>query len=189
MKARTWIWILLPLLAGCRMYGGSERSDFLLEKIQEASLAVEADHARVRSETGALRRAAQEIDALLPFADRLAAHMVRLGAVVEEHQAFAVEAEDANTGILRRNILSSWVGTDRYRRLHRIYGAMISDRQVMSDRYDAVLLDLRAELGMPWEHAVREEGRYQIAPQFYARIERSAAHLGLTDILATMGEN
>jgi len=101
---------------------------------------------------------------------------------VVEKQARVTQAYTdaaANTEFASPNILFRWVGPDDYRALHRQYGALISDQQMVDDRYDSVCKALWQE-HIP---GVAEEGRYQIAPYYYHRLRRpcSVSHLDTTE--------
>ncbi len=166
------------VMAGCRSYGGYNSTVELHGKIQEATVNFAADYGRAQGEREALQRAAAADPALAPLAERFAAVVEQQGALVEEHEALAAEASASN------NILFAWVGSDAYRRLHRTYGALISDQQIVQDRYVEVLRDLRQAVGAPPAPAAEEEGRYQIAPHFYKRIEYALSQSTVADILA-----
>ena len=165
-------------VAGCRTYGGYGSSEDMLGKIQQATQRFAEDYERAQGERDALQRAAGDLPALAALAERFAAVVERQGALVEEHRTVA---EQASAG---GNILFAWVGPDTYRRLHRTYGALISDQQIVQDRYAEVLRDLQQAVGGAPTRTVQEEGRYQVAPHFYNRIEYALAQRSVADILA-----
>lgn len=170
--------LLMLVAAGCRTYGGYGSAEETLAKIQEATQRFAEDHERAQGERDALQRAATANPALAALAARFAAVVERQGALVEQHRVWAEEASAGG------NILFAWVGPDAYRQLHRTYGALITDQQIVQDRYAEVLRGLQQAVGGTPARRVQEEGRYQIAPQFYDRIEYALDQRSVADILA-----
>ena len=180
MTRLAWGVLLLVFVAsGCRMYGGYGSRAATFEKIQQATQRFAEDLERARGERDALQRAAAADPALVDFAERFAAVVERQGAMVAEHQALAADASAGG------NILFEWVGPDNYRQLHSLYGAIISDQQIIEDRYDEVLMDLQQALGaMTPAERVPLQSRYQVAPHFYERIRYASGQRSVADILA-----
>ncbi len=176
----VWGVLLLALVAsGCRTYGGYGSTEETLGKIQQATQLFAEELERSRGEQEALQRAAAANPALAAFAERFAAVVERQEAVVAEQQALA---EAAHAG---GNILFDWVGPDSYRRLHSTYGAIISDQQIVRDRYAEVLMDLQQAVGATTPaQRVPLQSRYQVAPQFYERIRYASGQRSVADILA-----
>ena len=171
--------LLLALMtSGCRTYGGYGSSEAMLGKIQQATQRFADEYQRAQGERDALQRAAGSNPALATVAERFAGVVEHQGMVVEEHQALAANASDGG------NILFAWVGPDSYRTLHNTYGALLSDQQIVRDRYAEVLLDLQQAVSGTAAMMVPEEGRYQVAPHFYKRIEMSGSRRSVNDILA-----
>ena len=166
------------------MYGSEASVQALEEAIRQesAALAVERDGVRVSAD--ALAERAQQEEALMPFAERLA-------ALADEYSILAASHADAaaheSTGFWRNNPLISWVGSDRYRSLHRTYGAMIAERRVLSDRHEMLRSDLQAHVTGVGATVPQQVGRYQVAPQFYRRLEYAAQRQKFGDLLANMG--
>ena len=169
--------LLTFAVGGCRTYGGYGSTEDMLGKIQQATQRFAEDYERAQGERDALQRAASDDPALVALAERFAAVVERQGALVEEHRALAEEASAGG------NILFAWVGPDTYRQLHRTYGALITDQQIVQDRYGEVLRDLQQAVGAASALTVQEEGRYQIAPHFYNRIEYALDQRAVADIL------
>ncbi len=174
----VWGVLLLALVAsGCRTYGGYGSTEETLGQIQQATQLFAEELERSRGEQEALQRAAAANPALADFAERFAAVVERQEAVVAEQQALA---EAAHAG---GNILFDWVGPDSYRRLHSTYGAIISDQQIVRDRYAEVLMDLQHAVGATTlARRVPLQSRYQVAPQFYERLH--SGQRSVADILA-----
>ena len=170
--------LVLFVAAGCRTYGGYGSAEDTLAKIQEATQRFAEDYQRAQGERDALQRAAAADPALAEVAERFAAVVEQQGAMVEEHRR---TAEEASAG---GNILFAWVGPDAYRRLHRTYGALISDQQIIQDRYAEVLGALEEAVGTATMMKTPEEGRYQVAPHFYNRTEYAKTQRSAADILA-----
>ena len=177
MRLVGGVLLLAFIAAGCRTYGGYDSAEKTLDEIREATERFAEDYERAQGERDALQRAAGNNPALGALAERFAAVVEHQGMVVEEHRTLAEEASAGG------NILFAWVGPDSYRKLHRTYGAIISDQQVVHDRYAEVLRELQQAVGGEAPAMVREEGRYQVTPQFYKRIV-SAQQKSVTDILA-----
>lgn len=174
----AWGVLLLALVAsGCRTYGGYGSTEEMLGKIQQATQLFAEELERSRGEQEALQRAAAANPTLADFAERFAAVVERQEAVVAEQQALA---ERAHAG---GNILFDWVGPDSYRRLHSTYGAIISDQQIVRDRYAEVLMDVQQAVGGPAQR-VPLQSRYQVAPPFYERLRYASAQRSVADILA-----
>ncbi len=176
----VWGVLLLALVAsGCRTYGSYGSEEELLGKIQQATRLFAEELERSRGEQDALQRAAAANPALADFAERFAAVVVRQEAMVEEHQALA---QGVSAG---GNILFAWVGPDSYRRLHSTYGAIISDQQIVRDRYAEVLMDMQQAVGTTTSvQRVPLQSHYQVAPQFYERIRYASGQRSVADILA-----
>ncbi len=173
--------LLLAFVAsGCRTYGGYGSAEDLPGKIQQATQRFAEDYGRAQAERDALQRAATANPALDALSVRFAEVVAQQGALVEEHQRLA----DAAAGRGGSNFLFAWVGPDNYRWLHRIYGAIVSDQQLIRDRYAAVLRAVQQTVGGAPDQPVAEVGRYQVAPQFYKRIESAFAPRSVADALA-----
>ena len=172
--------LLVFVAAGCRTYGGYGSTEVTLEKIQQATQRFAEDYERAQGESAALQRAADADASLAALAQRFTDVVGGHGEAVAAQQALAAEAAE-RTG---SNILFAWVGPDDYRWLHRTYGAIISDQQIVQDRYGEVLGDLKEAKGMASAASVEEEGRYQVAPHFYKRIEYAHGQQSVADILS-----
>ncbi len=168
---RLFLGVLLLALAagGCRTYGGYGTEAETLDQIQQATALFAEEHQRAQADLEALQRAAAANPTLQRYAEAYAAVLSVHGAVVEEHRTLADEAA-AHRG--------------DYRLLSRTYRAVISDQRIVQDRYDALLADMQHALDGTPAPPVELESRYQVAPQFYERIEYANARRSLADILA-----
>lgn len=177
--------LLIPLCvaSGCRMYGDAGTKEAVIVQIVTSAEQVDRESVILQEDARRLGSAAELNDSLSPFA-------VRSAEIAEAHSALAtrhaVLAEELRTDPgIKDNPILAWVGADRYRRLHRTFGAMTSERQALMDKRAMLARDLAIDAGIVVAVSRREEGRYQIAPQFYMG---SHTVLDLTDVLARMGE-
>lgn len=160
--------LLLLLATGCRTYGGYDSADAFVAKIREAAEQSFRHYDRALVERDALQRAADADSSLAPIFARFAAAVDEHALLVEEHHRAARRASSSN------NILFRWVGPDANRGLHRLYGAIISDQQVISDQYDEVRRALLQRASMPVLVAPDENDRRYMAPHFYRRQSEGA---------------
>ena len=174
---------LLLLTVGCRMYGNADSREALLHAIDESVTQMEREGAILRQDADKLSGAAELNGVLQPFADRAREIADLHKALVKRHQELS--AELAETSLLTDNVGAAWLGPDRYRRLHRMFGSMISEWQKLMGQRDVLARDLGEEIGLVAAVHPQEKGRYQIAPHHY---QQSKGVLDLTDILARLGE-
>ncbi len=175
--------VLLLATAGCRMYGNDASVQALEDGIRQEAAAVAAARDGVKLNAAALEALAEEDEALMPFAQRLTALGGDYDALVEIHHETAARE---GGGFLSNSPLVAWVGRDRYRSLHHTYGAMIAEQRVLTDRYETLRSDLQVYVTGSVAMVPQEVGRYQIAPQFYRRLEHATQRQELSDILASM---
>ena len=159
---------LLLVATGCRTYGDYDSADAFVAKIREAAEQSFRHYDRALTERDALQRATDADNSLMPVFERFAVAVDEHALLVEEHHKAARRASSSN------NILFQWVGPDTNRGLHRLYGAIISDQQVISDRYDEVRRALLELTGMAAFVAPDEEDRRYMAPHFYRRQSEGA---------------
>ena len=107
------------VLTGCRTYGGYGSEEKTYHQIQETIRQLEQELGRAQSDLRRLETAADTVDALKPLADRyrelVASHEGYL-------QTYRGQAEALSAGA-------------SYRNLHRTYGAMITDRDLLHRQY------------------------------------------------------
>ncbi len=175
--------VLLLVAAGCRMYGSDESVQALEDGIRQEAAALAAARDEVKLNAAALEALAEDDQALTLFAQRLVALGRDYDALVEFHRETAARE---GGGLLGNSPLVAWIGRDRYRGLHRTYGAMIAEQRVLTDRYEALRSDMQVFATGSVAMVPQEVGRYQIAPQFYRRLEHAAQRQELSDILASM---
>lgn len=185
---------LLLVLAGCRTYGRYDAQEKILPEMRQAILVSASDLERAESNLEQLRRAARNDSALLVVADEYAEAVARHAELLKENRRIlALYEEDLPD----------------YRRIHRTFGAMLSEQQAARNRYrsltKAVLYPTitRHEEG---EEAAREapgralqslpdtvrwardesftEGRYFVAPVFYERLQSASSDLTMRQALA-----
>ena len=189
MRFNLVVFLLLAgAMAGCRGYGGEMSREGLVEAIQQEASSLSLMRDEVRNGATTLASLSEMDAGLSPFSERLTALADQYDALVETHAASAAEAQTSG-GVLRENPLISWLGNDRYRELHRAYGAMIADRSVLSDRLALLGSDLREHTSGSTPPVPGEISRYQIVPQFYRKLEYDAWYLELGDILSSINVN
>ena len=173
MKTTAFPVLILVVLAGCRMYGAGDGADAIEKKIGEAAEQSLTDYDRARADRDALLRAAEEDASLQALAEQYARIVELHFEVVERHLVAAKDAEGTD------NLVFRWVGPDRYRRLHREYGGLITARQIVEDRYRELTEELQNLVALPSQSA--EDLRLQTAPHFY---RRAGVQPSISDILA-----
>ncbi len=187
MKARLLV-VLLVALGGCRMYGSQQSVASLEDAIRQEAVVWTAIRDGVKVEADALLGHAADDEVLAPLAE----HLQRLA---DDYEVMATkmvsDAESASEGggLLRSNPLAAWVGPDRYRSLHRVYGAMVAQRQVLADRYEVLRSELQAHVMGTGAMGLQEVARYQVAPPFYRRLEYAAQRQEMNDLLAIISAN
>ena len=165
------------------MYGDADTKAAL-----EAQVAANAE--QIMRESAVVQEDARKLDAAAELDEALASFSARSRAIAEAHAALTlrhsalVEALGSDPGLMD-NPLFAWVGTDRYRQLHRAFGAMTTERQALMDRRSMLARDLGEHVGIVIAVSKREVGRYQIVPQHYMRSQTAP---DLTDVLARLGE-
>lgn len=163
---------LVVLLAGCRTYGryGTEAETY--DQIQRANELFARELERARADLELLQQAASSNSMLTPYAERYAAIVARHQAFLEQHRALA--------GTLAEH-------QGNYRVLHQGYGSILSEQNVVQDQYTNLLVRLKRTATMQAE-TVPVEGRYQVAPQYYLRLQYANERLTVRDVLSSLQE-
>lgn len=172
-----WVILLFAghiVLAGCRTYGGSE--DEIAANLSATVQQIAAEASALETEAVRLAEAAAANPALSPYSDRMQ-------AIVSEYAAMAQKQEELIDEVLaiEGNVLTNWVGRARYGALHRAFGALISERELVQCKRHALSEDLGVYLGLTQRRQVPEEGRFQIRPHHYNRLQTAR---DLKDLLA-----
>jgi hypothetical protein len=136
---------ILALVAGCRTYGGYNSEEATYQQILIAIDELEAETSDFERRLGAVRSSIP-VDEL----DRLANSRSQL---VAEY----------------RQIADRLSGSSSHRELRRIYGAIISDRQILNDHLTRLEMASSESFAAPVRHADLRTN-YQIVPVFYHRI-------------------
>ena len=168
------------------MYGNDASVQALEASIVQAAAALAAVRDGVQNSAAALDVLASEDEALAPFAERLVALANDYDVMATMHADRAAAAQEGS-GFLRNNVLIRWIGSDRYRSLHREYGAMVAERGVLMARYESLRSDLQAFVNGASLAVPQGRGRYQVVPPYYRQLEYDAQHQELSDILANIG--
>ena len=166
------------------MYGDQASIETLEISISEQAVNVAAVRDGLVLHAEALATLAAADPSLEAFAGRLSQLVDDYDALVARHHE---AASKESGGFFSRIPLIRWVGSDRYRSLHRINGALIAEHRVLADRSESLRSDLQhfvADTIVPESH--EEVGRYQVAPPHYRRMEYRAQHQELGDIIASI---
>ena len=180
-KSRHW-WISpiigIVLLTGCRTYGGST-DEQVAESLLAAAEQIVAEFSILETEARMLTEAATVHSELLPYSERMQAIVSGYMEMTKKQKMLVAEVVSVED-----NIVTNWVGKDRYRGLHRALGAIISERDLKQGKRYRLFLDLQEHLGIPFKpRKSDEEGRLQIRPHHY---NQSWAAMDIQDILAGM---
>jgi hypothetical protein len=154
---------LVSILAGCRSYGGhgSEQATRVELEIAVERFSARAD--RMRGDQRALADAAAENASLAVFAPRLA----RIIQAQEQTMARNLET------------VAALGASSNYRELHRAFGSILTEQQIVEDRYGRLLTEVQATVRSGLSKS--PTSRYSLAPAFYARIEAELEHLPIRD--------
>lgn len=152
--------LLLTTVGGCRSYGGYGTKEANMEAILQANAEFEQD-----------LEAAQQIEAELETA---AARDPRLSGQVEEFQSVLLAHE---TILADHKELAASLSPDQdtYRTIARAFGAILSEQELIRNRYEELLL--RPEPANPrvldlWDQL--PDSRYVVVPPFYERLMEGA---------------
>jgi hypothetical protein len=138
--------LLVALLSGCRMYGDHGSEEAMYHQILIAIDELEAETSMFEARLGAVSR-----QLTVDEHDRMAATRSQL---VQEYRQIA-------------DRLSPRSG---HRELRRIYGSIISDRQILYDQLDR-LESMQAETDESSPMRIADpRAQYQIVPVFYHRL-------------------
>ncbi|MCY4224133.1 MAG: hypothetical protein OXF06_04795 [Bacteroidetes bacterium] len=178
---RTHLWtplaFTLLILTGCRTYGGST-NDQLEASLITASEQIVAEAQMFINEAQMLSEAAMRHPELIPFSEKMHAINSEYIKMMEKHKKLVDEVQQ-----IRDFPITNWIANDRYRALHRAYGALITERELKHRKRSYLLTDLSAHLGLAGHQQSVEEGRLQIRPHYY---NRSWSVTDLQDLLAMM---
>lgn len=110
------------VLVGCRTYGdaGYQSDQKTYDAIQQTVQQIEQDLGRAQSDLRRLESAAETMDTLGVLAERYR-------SLVGTHESALAE---------HREQVEQLTGESAYRTLHRIYGAMITDRRLLQRQYE-----------------------------------------------------
>lgn len=148
------------VLTGCRTYGNEkyETGPKTYQSIQETVEQMEQDLGRAQADLRRLEAAAETMGALEPLA-------VRYQSYVQSHEAaLAGHREQAE----RLTPESS------YRTLHRIYGAMVTDRRLLETKYERAVRTVWAtvrDTTIPRRRA-QDPSRYVVTPVNFPRVRQ-----------------
>lgn len=166
----------LFLLTGCRTYGGGGDPEITASLIKAAD-QVEVEGSILETEAMLLAQAAERHPELIPYSERMQQIVASYAETVTKQGKLV-----NHVVAIKDNPVTNWIGQDRYRALHRAYGAIISERRLGQSKRHILLADLEEQLGMTLKRRESAEvGRLQIRPHFY---NRSWMVTDLRDLLA-----
>jgi hypothetical protein len=147
------------LLVGCRTYGdaGYQSGQKTYDAIQQTVPQIEQDLGRAQSDLRRLESAAETMDTLRVLAERYRKLVATHEAALAEHQE---QAEHLT-------------GESAYRTLHRIYGAMVTDRRLLQRQYERTTRKVWATVRNTAIPRVpfRPASSYMITPVRFPRID------------------
>lgn len=116
------------LLSGCRTYGGYDTAPKTYEAMQKTVQSFEDELARAKADLRKLEEAAAEADTL-----RSLAHEFQ--ELVAEHESL-LDTQHQRV---------DWLSPDAtYRSLHNAYGATVTERRMMRQKYQRTIKQVRA---------------------------------------------
>lgn len=144
---------LLLMLSGCRTYGDYNNEALTFEQIREANRLFGEELERARSDLAILKQMETGNTMMLPG--------------VEQYATTVLMHEVMQTNHLR---LAEEVDQDDYREVHRLYGAIIVEQDIIRERYDHVLRGMVSLSDTTESNRLASASFYQVAPQFYERM-------------------
>lgn len=164
--------VLVLFLAGCRTYGDYGSVDKTVDKISEANEAFARAYERAQSNAEALRRAAQTNTAVVPYAEKYEMVVAEHGHMVDQH----AEAFDALPGTVFR-----------YAASNRLLGAIVSEQNMIGNRYAEIARDAARVVGLDSSDDPRPASNYSLVPPYFERIRHSIGSRGLDDVIRRTG--
>lgn len=153
--APVWLLVAVVALAGCRTYGAHDATALTYVQIEQVHDAFARALERSRAEYAQLQRTSagereQAVDAYR--------------AILADHEALL----DAH-----RTLVEALGGPEAgYRTVHRVYGMMLSEQQLIFARYERWHLRAAAGEGTEAVAGGMEALPYHTAPPFYQRLWR-----------------
>lgn len=147
------------LLAGCRTYGdaGYQSEQKIYDAIQQTVQQIEQDLGRAESDLRRLESTADSMGTLRVLTERYRTLIATHQEALAEHRE---QAEQLS-------------GESSYRTLHRIYGAMITDRRLLQRQYERTTRQVWATVRDTTVPRVpfRLESSYMITPVQFPLVE------------------
>lgn len=175
---------LVLTLTGCRTYGAYESTEKQQVALNEAVAQFAQALPRMEGEAAALRTRAGTDSALARVVedyDRLLADGRAL--LDAQQQRAATYGEVRGTSALRE-----WVGASRYRPLYESYRATITEQQMISERYYALLQRAAGRADTTnYLHENVLSARYMTVPPFYYRAANASRVPSIAAALRTPG--
>lgn len=164
--------LALVLLTGCRTYGSFDSEELTVLEIIETHEQFVQELQRAQADLDALQRAGATNPLLAAAADEWA-------YAVGAHEIYA----DAHALLVEEAIEHE----DDYRRVHRIYGAMISEVNLAGDRYRAIQRGLQDAILAGQTDAIRDDipyqSRLQVAPYYFQKLAYDSRRISTNDLI------
>lgn len=151
--------VLVSVFTGCRTYGGYGTEEAAVEEMAQAVENYENLLAQARAVQATLEQEAGSDPALARFVEQFGAVVTGHAVLLEEHKEY----------------LEALVGSDDYREISRVLGALIAEEKLTERQYREVIYsamhapDSTAQL-------VRAEvaplGRYYVVPPYYEQVRQ-----------------
>lgn len=160
--------LLVTLVTGCRTYGGYGSEEATLDEMAQAVATYQDLLAQSRAVLASLEQEAEANPNLAPFVEQFSAVVTGHAVILEEHELY----------------LEDLAGSDDYRDVSRVFGALLAEQKLTRRQYSEVIYsamhsaDSTAELV---QAEVAPLGRYYVVPPYYeqARQQRLGPFSGL----------
>lgn len=144
---------LLLVLSGCRTYGDYNNEALTFEQIREANRLFGEELERARSDLATLKQIETGNTMMQPGVEQFATTVLMHEVMQINHLRLAEEVDE-----------------DDYREVHRLYGAIIAEQDIIRERYDHVLRGMVSLSDTTESQRLGAASFYQVAPQFYERM-------------------
>lgn len=149
--------LVLVTASGCRTYGAYGNKEATLREIQRANQVFESELKQAQSTLSTIEQSGRSNPLYRAYGEEYRATVIAHETFLDSHRKWAESAQ-------------SHEGSYRY--MHRVLGAILSDQQVIHDRY--AYLQARVPTKVDSGHVnvagIATDARYQAVPPYYQRI-------------------
>lgn len=161
--------LVLVTLTGCRLYGGHGTTE-----------ALRADVDVVVSDMRAMQdQAARDLAKIERVSNTNARDFL-----TNYRSAVETQGEELEASI---KMASDVAESGGYRKVSRVLGALISEREIARDRYRAILIDHARNAGLPVPASLKDNAPIQTVPAYYQRSSADSVP-GVDVILAALSQ-